>query len=133
MTMAPCKGPNKCVCKESVIERFKHFLPILQRIPGANNTELQEIIKCASPCFIRLISELGLNILKGSVKLPRHQYKKLRPHKRLLVHLSKPGFSASQHRSKLLKKKGGFLPAVLPFLLTALSGFAGQALAKTLL
>lgn len=134
MKMAPSKKHSKnCVCNKPVKDRFEHFMPVLQHISKADPIELKDIIKAASPCLIRLISELGLNILKGTIKLPCRQYKKLRPHKRLLVCLSKPGFSVDKHRNALLKKRGGFLPTILPFILSALSGFAGQALAKSLI
>lgn len=131
--MAICRNVRECVCRKHVSERLKKYLPILRQLCGADPSSLKEIIGKSSPCLVRLISELGLNILKGTVKLPKRQYKKLKPYKRLLISLSKPGFSADKHRQILLKKKGGFLPAILPYILTALSGFAGQALAKTFL
>lgn len=130
--MAPCKNVKGCICKKSAYDRFKHFKPIFDEICASDAANIQKIIANAPSCFVRLISELGLNILKGSIKLPKHQYKKLRPHKRLLIRMSKPGFSPEHHRQILLKKRGGFLPAILPLILSAVSGFAGQTLAKTL-
>lgn len=88
------------------------------------------MFKNAPPCFVKLACETGLNILKGNLKLPSSQYKNLRPYKQMLLQLSQPDISIKQRRSILARKKGGFLPLVIPYLLTALSGFAGQAIAK---
>jgi hypothetical protein len=124
-----CLAGKECVCKQAVMKRFQQYYPLLKDL--RNNKKRKEILKRAPPCFVRLISECGLNILKGNIKLPEAQYKKLKPHKRLLLSLSKPIISMKQKKALLVKKKGGFLPIVLPFLLSAISGFTGQALAKS--
>jgi hypothetical protein len=128
-----CRYAETCICQKSVVDRFQYFYPLLKEMNGASNYKKKEIMKKAPPCFVRLISECGLNILKGNIKLPDDQYKKLKPHKRLLLSLSKPMLSMKKRRDLLLQKRGGFLPAILPFLLSGISGFAGQAIAKSLL
>jgi hypothetical protein len=123
---------KKCVCKKPVKKRLLHFLPILTQLRKSDAGKRREILKAASPCLVHLISECGHNILKGNLCLPEDQYKNLKPHKRLMLLMSKPTLSIKLRRDALLKKKGGFLPVILPFLLSAISGFAGQALAKSI-
>jgi hypothetical protein len=48
-------------------------------------TEKRGIISKAHPCLIQLIAEIGLNILKGNIKLTDNQYKTLKPYKRMLL------------------------------------------------
>lgn len=129
--MGGCKGVKSCSCKgKSIKERFERFKPILQAYEKAGPREKEQMLRSAPYCFVQLMAETGLNILKGNLRLPTNQYVHLRPHKRLLLALSKRGVSLKQKKELLVKKKGGFLPVLAPILLSALSGLAGQALAK---
>jgi hypothetical protein len=128
-----CPSTKDCICEQSIMDRFQYFYHMLMEMSLGDSKKKIELLKNAPPCFIRLISECGLNILKGNLKLPTDQYKKLKPHKRMLLSLSKPILSIKKRKDLLLKKKGGFLPVILPFLLSAISGFTGQALAKSFL
>lgn len=109
-----------------------HFKPVLEKYGEGNLKTKKTILKKAPSCMVRLLSECGHNVLKGNVKLPEAQYKKLKPHKRLLLLMSNPSKTLKEKKLALLKKKGGFIQVVLPYLLTALSGFAGQTLAKNI-
>lgn len=121
---------ENCVCHRDPAERFRYYMPTLKAILKVPQTERGKIYKKATPCFMRFISECGLNILKGNIPLKDTQYKKLKPHKRMLLMLSKKNLSLKAKKEALAKNKGGALPALIPILLSALSGFAGQALAK---
>lgn len=125
-----CNKLNKCWCTKSIEERLQHFLPELKLLSEASPLQRANILRNASTCLTRLLCETGLNILKGHVKLSDDQYKKIRPHKRLLLMVSKPSIPLKHRREALAKKKGGFLPIVLPAILSAISGFAGQTLSK---
>lgn len=127
-----CKKKS-CICGQQIVKRVKHFLPLLKKLKTAKTKERKAILKSASPCLVRLVSECGYNILKGNVQLPNAQYKKLKPYKRLMLFLSKPKVSIADKKEALVKKQGGAFPAVvLPLLLSAISGFAGEALAKSI-
>jgi hypothetical protein len=129
--MGGCKGVKGCACKgKSIKEHFDHFEPILRAYERAGRREREQLLKNVPFCFVQLMAETGLNILKGNLKLPKSQYAHLRPHKRLLLSLSKHGISLKKKKELLVKKKGGFLPVLAPILLSALSGLAGQALGK---
>lgn len=119
-----------CWCGYSTQERFQHFMPSLKALNESDPRRRVALLQTASPCLIRLLSECGLNVLKGNVKLSDSQYASLRPHRRMLMTVSKPSASLEERRHALTRKKGGFLPIVLPIILSALSGFAGQAVAK---
>lgn len=128
-----CRKPSACVCSQKLGERLKKYVPILKKLNDADPTERAEIILKAPTCFIRFLCECGLNILKENVKLSKAQYESLRDHKKVLLYLSQPYVSFTKRRSVLLKKKeGGFLPALTPIILSALSGFVGQAASKLL-
>lgn len=130
MTGKQCRSGGNCWCKKDLGSRFKHYQPLLEEIIAASPARRASLLKKAPSCVIRLLSECGLNVLKGNVKLTDGQYKSLKPHRRLLLQVSEPSLSLKERREVLAKKKGGFLPVILPILLSALSGFAGQAVAK---
>jgi hypothetical protein len=126
-----CKGKGgECWCKRNVQDRFNHYRTELEELSKASPIQRMAILKKAPPCLIRLLSECGLNVLKGHVKLSPSQYAHLRPHRRVLLDISRPAVSLRTRREALGRKRGGFLPVILPILLSALSGFAGQAVAK---
>ena len=129
-----CKGSKKvCWCKKDLVERFQHYESNLQEMSMADNTRRISLLQEASPCLIQLLSECGLNVLKGNLKLTDDQYDRLKPHRRMLLKVSKSKSSVEARRSILTKKKrGGFLPIILPIILSALSGFAGQAVSKAI-
>jgi hypothetical protein len=129
--MSKCKNiANKCVCKHKIADRMRLYEPLINEFINASNKRKMELMQSAPPCFVRLVCECGLNILKGNVVLPNAQYKKLRPHRRLMLLASKPSISIEKKRKFLANAKGGFLPIIIPYILSALSGLAGQAIAK---
>ena len=127
-----CRKRGTCVCSKELGERMKAYVPLLKKLNDADETERAAIILKAPTCFIRFMCECGLNILKQNLTLSKAQYEKLSDHKRLLLYLSQPYVSFKKRRSVLLKKEGGFLPALTPILLSALAGFVGQAASKLL-
>lgn len=124
---------GKCWCFKPIAKRFSFFKPKLEELNKANSSkERVKIIKKSNLCFVRFLCEIGKNILKGNIRLPTAQFQKLKPHKRLLLYISGRQTPLRERKRVLLEKGGGFLPIVLPFLLSAISGFAGQALSKVL-
>jgi hypothetical protein len=129
--------PNKiacgqeCKCKGKTIkERFELYGGKLKEFLKANEKTRRNILANADPCLVRLICEIGLNILKGNIKLPDNQYQELKPHKRMLLSICKSGLTFKQRRSILVKHIGGFLPKVLPLVLPAVSSYIGHTLAN---
>jgi hypothetical protein len=131
MSLIKCKAGKQCICKGlSVKEKFDYFAPQLLDLQDASITRRQQVLNDAHPCLVQLICEIGLNILKGNIELPGDQYKDLKPYKRLLLSLCQPGKSLAERKKGLLKAARKLLPKILPVVLTAISSFAGHALAN---
>lgn len=130
MRNSVCKKSGPCWCAKSIDERLHHFLPELKLLNETKPKYRESFLKSASPCLVRLLCESGLNVLKGHLKLEETQYEKLKPHRRLLLFVSKPSVPLKKRQEALVKKKGGFLPVILPTLLSAIAGFTGQTIAK---
>lgn len=120
--MTKCVG--KCLCDKSLKERVTHYLTDLKKLNSAKPSVRVMMLKTADDCLIKLLCEVALNVLKGNLQLEEPQYKKLRPHKRLLLYVAKPAVSLNNRRKAFLKKKGGILPVLLPALISALAGYA---------
>lgn len=129
MSRKTCKKET-CICEKKIGERIKHFLPELERLVKAPRKERAQILKKADTCLARLLCESGMNVLKGNVTLKNDQYQRLKPHKRLLLLVSEPTIPLDKRRKALEEKKGGFLPIILPALISAISGLAGQSLSN---
>ena len=123
-----CRRAKNCVCSESMKAKLEKHMPFLKKLMEAPVKKRVQIIKRAPSCLIRYLSECALNVLKGNLKLSDDQYVKLKPHKQVLLRVSKPSLSMRERRKILLKKKGGVLPALIPMVLPILGSlFAGVA------
>ena len=132
MSPSRCTAGESCECKgKTYKELFLHFKPQLKAFQHADMKERKDILKLASPCLIQFICEIGLNILKGNIKLPERQYDALKPHKQMLLRLCASGKVLKSRKKILIRAVGGFLPKVLPAILSAISGFSGHALANS--
>ena len=96
----------------------------------ARSKKRQELLKHADPCFIKLLCECTLNVLKGRVRLDKRQLKRLGPHAHTMVKISKIKNHPAKKNKELLETKGGFLPIILPALISALGTLAGKAVSK---
>lgn len=132
MSRNKCKAGRACICKGmSLKERFEYFEPKLWEFQNADINTRKEILNKAHPCLIQLICEIALNILKENIVLPEDQYERLKPYKRMLLNLCQPGRTLKQRKKVLLRALGGFLPKVLPSVLSAVSAFAAHAFTKS--
>lgn len=121
---------QKCWCSADIKKRLDHFHPLLSELQSASPKRARRIIQDAKPCFLKLLGECALNILKETIKLNPGQYDDIRRHKDFLVLMSQPRLSLQNKKLAILKKQGGFLG--LGFLLSTLgslaASFAGKAL-----
>jgi hypothetical protein len=108
------------------------YLPQLKALLKANNKKRTVILKEATPEFTKFLCEIVLNVLKGNIQLAEPHYKKLRRHKHTLLNLCKAKKSLKFRKKLLLKKAGGFLPLILPALISAIAGFAGEAISSSI-
>lgn len=84
------------------------------------------IIKNSKDNFIKTLSEISLNILKGNTNQQPHMIKKLKKYKKKLRCLACSKRSIKAKRN-ILVQRGGFLPALLG---TLLSGIIGTLLQR---
>lgn len=127
--MSQRRKRKNCWCSKPLKQRLFHFQPILKELTKSRKgSKTRAILESATPCFIRLLSEIGSNILKGNIELSEDQTRRLKPHKRLLLLTSKPHLSLKRKKEALIAKNGGFLNIVLPTLISAISALlAGGA------
>jgi hypothetical protein len=132
MSRSRCKAGIDCICNGmSLIDRFKYFEKELEDLQHGDLQKRKEIFNMAHPCLIQLICEIGLNILKGNIELPNHQYKNLKPYKRMLINLCQRGKTLKERRKIIFKALGDVLPKILPCVLAAVASFTGHAFAKS--
>jgi hypothetical protein len=115
----------------SLTDRFKYFDQDINDLQNGDVCTRKQVLKNAHPCLVQLICEIGLNILKGNLELPDHQYVNLKPHKRTLLTLCHPGKSLKEKKKIIFRTLGYILPKILPCVLAAISSFAGHAFAKS--
>ena len=104
----------------SVVRRA---LPMLKSLVDANPKLIKAIIENASPDFIKAISEIALNMLKGIIKLTPHQKQRLSRYKKQFRSLAKKTLSLKKKRKLLTQRGGGAgLALLLPLALQMLAG-----------
>jgi hypothetical protein len=81
----------------------------------------------ASPDLINAICECVYNVLKMNLPLPAAQLEKLKRHKKTFCILSDKKVKIKD-KKKLLKLRGGFLPFIIPAVLSLVASLAGKAI-----
>ncbi len=98
--------------------KHKDYLTLLSKAKKSKRRKL--LIDLADCDEIRAISECIANVLTGNVRLKSAHKKKLERHKQVLRSLISKS-SSTKKKKQLLQQKGGFLPALLPLALSAVS------------
>jgi len=106
------------------IERNRGFLQLLQKVKAVGRKKL---IRKATRDNIDALSEVALNTLLGNVPLTSHHKQKLKRHRIGIRCLAKKGTSLKQ-RKEFLVQKEGFLPLLIPPVLSIAGGLAANAL-----
>lgn len=109
---------KKSVSKKSKALKHKDYLTLLSKAKNVKRRKL--LIDLADCSEVRAISECIANVLTGNVRLNTAQKKKLKKHKKVLRFLMDKKPTASD-KKKVLYQKGGFLTALLPLALSAVS------------
>lgn len=103
----------------------KHFtkkcIAILTALIHSNNQQRKVILQTSDKCVVRCICECALNVLKGVVKLPEKQVKKLSKYKKVIRNLVKRDTREKSKKVNWNRKKkeliqnggGAFLPLLL--------------------
>ena len=113
---------KKCACAgKSVAEKFALFKSQLEGLIKGTPKRRSELLKKGSPCFVKLLCEVALNILKGNIVLPLSEYEELKPYKELILLLCEKNVSLEKKQKLLARKLGAFLPKILPGILRVIS------------
>jgi hypothetical protein len=108
--------------KKTLTLKHIDFLTLLG--DSKNKKRRNALIDIATNGEIDSISECILNILQGKVPLKPFQTKKLQKIKKYLRLLASKKCSI-KNRKKILKQKGGFLGALIPVAIAAISSLLG--------
>lgn len=103
-------------------DRLKNNIHELCVLSKLNNTQRKKFIEILSSEAIKCICEVCLNVLNGNIKLKDTDKKRLKRYKNVLRYLvhrqGSKGREKVENKRKVLVQKGGFLPIILPSLLT---------------
>ena len=107
--------------------KVNQHLPFLCTCFTSRGKQRKVMISHASKGQIEAISEVALNLLKGNIMVPSSSFKRLKPHKAKLLHLTRKTPSLKK-KKEVLNQQGGFLPA----LASLIAPFALDLLGKVL-
>lgn len=111
---------------KSVYERLTRCRDQLEQVAVASPRRRKRLLRTASPCLLEAIRTCVVNFLKGRVQLSRDRLKGLKRYVPALVAVTRPRSSGALR--KRLQQSGGFLPLLMPAIVSLLGGLAGEAL-----
>src|SRR5437867_10531743 len=98
-----------------LLKKYIHHLHLLNHTCCKNRNV---IIRNSSPELIRCICEVCYNLLRGNIPLTKTKKQKLKQYRNIIRYLgSKQEKNLALKKQKLVQR-GGFLPIVLPTILT---------------
>lgn len=119
-------------CKKPIGYRLDKYASLLRKLSSTSSAKIRKnLIRKADPCFIEILRECALNVLRKNLPVPADRLRKLKRHAKAMVYVAKPRKSV-RRTQRALEQKGGFLPLILPAVVSLLSGFAGEALGKAI-
>ena len=107
--------PGRVSANVYALERLRRIKTVKKR---------KEALVCANQELIACLVEAIHNILQGLVPLNNNEYKKLKKHAHILRRLSRERETAKA-RQLLVQKGNGFLPILLPLLVSLAGHFLG--------
>ena len=120
-----------CPCHFDCKRRTQELLPQLQSLSRGSSTNRCNKIRFSKDCLIKYIADCAGAVLRTDIRLPPSKYAKLKKYKKSLIFLARKNPTIKQKRQHILQQKGGFLPILLPALVSGLAGFIGQTLGSS--
>jgi hypothetical protein len=112
------------------MKQHKSFLATLQRV-SKNKRKRNQVISVATQPQLNTVRNFCHMVCRGKVPMPPRVRSKLQPHRDTIRELaSKSKLKSLKGLRKRLIQKGGFLPIVLPLLLSLISTVGGKAISK---
>lgn len=119
-------------CTKEPGYRLKKYVELLKKIAFGERRARQAVLRRADPCLVNLLRECVLNFLYNKIQVPEEEKKrKLRRYAWNLTELVRPKTSLRRSR-ELLRQSGGFLPVILPALISLVTGIAGEAIGRSI-
>lgn len=109
------------------MKNVKQHYPLLSVLATTTPQQRIAILKTASSRQINSICEICKNVLAGNVPV---NIKKLKKYKRNIRALAAKSTSLNHRRKILINQKGGFLPLILPGVISLIGGIIGKAIGK---
>ncbi|GFX70582.1 uncharacterized protein TNCV_875561 [Trichonephila clavipes] len=107
------------------IKRRVHSLHVLS---SANPQKRNAILKSATNEQIKTLCEICQNVLEGNVS--KVKVRQLCRYKKVIRQLAAPNIPIARKRKLLTNQREGFLPLVLPAVLSLVGGFVRKAIGK---
>ncbi|GFR02865.1 uncharacterized protein TNCT_728081 [Trichonephila clavata] len=111
------------------MNRIRQHVHLLHVLSAANPQQRNAILKSATNEQIKTLCEICQNVLAGNV--PKANVKRLCRYKRTIRQLADKSISLARKRKLLTTNQtGGFLPLVLPAVLSFVGGLLGKSIGK---
>lgn len=110
------------------IARHADFLSLMQRT--RNKRQRDQLIEMANASQIDSLSNIILNVLRGSVALSKVQHERLHKYKQCLRLLSDKKVSTINKKKQLQKHSGGFIAPLIAAAVPAITSLLGGLFAR---
>jgi len=105
-------------------QNLKACLPLLEAYPKLQPAKRKELVSLFERCIFRAIQEMAGNLIAGNIAMSDSDKKVLRRYKKALLALSNKKLS-NTHARRIINQSGrGFLPALIPLVIAAISAAA---------
>jgi hypothetical protein len=105
-------------------ENLKACLPLLEAYPKLQPAKRKQLVDIFERCIFRAIQEMAGNLIAGNILMPDSDKKVLRRYKKPLTALSNKKLSHAHSRRIINQSGRGFLPALIPLVIAAISAVA---------
>lgn len=105
--------------------RSKRHYNFLRVLAAASPKQKKLLLKNASTPEIKTVCEVCLNLLEGNIPV---DVKKLQKYKTSIRKIACRSTNMKSKKRILVNQSGGFLPLILPAVVSALAGMAGRAI-----
>jgi hypothetical protein len=124
------KHPRGCVCFKDSRTRTQHYLPQLRLIARQRKANKRDVIEASKPCVIKFIGQCCHALLKKYIQLPSENYNKLKKYRDDILYIASAKTNLRQKRARLIEKRGGFLPFLIPALTSSLVSIGSQLISQ---
>jgi hypothetical protein len=106
------------------LKQHRYFLNLLAK---SSPSQKRALLRSADKSQISSLCEICLNVLAGNIPI---KVKKFSKYKKTIRKIADKKTSLNTKKRLLVNQIGGFLPALLPIVLSALSGIAGKVIGE---